>query len=85
MLESTFSEKGKEASVVIGYDHRAAPGLSSQSFALATASVLLHHGFKVYLFNKFVPTPFVPFAIQLKGCVAGVMITASHNPKHDNG
>ena len=39
----------------------------------------------MYLYSDLCPTPFVPFAVSLFGCVAGVMVTASHNPKDDNG
>lgn len=39
----------------------------------------------MYLFNTTVPTPFVPFCVLERKCVAGVMVTASHNPKEDNG
>ena len=46
---------------------------------------MLSRGIKVYLFRDITPTPFVPFAIGLLGCQAGVMVTASHNPKQDNG
>jgi phosphoglucomutase len=42
-------------------------------------------GFKVYLFEKLAATPLVPYAVLLKKAAAGVMITASHNPKDDNG
>jgi phosphoglucomutase len=42
-------------------------------------------GFKVYLFDKLAATPLVPYAVLLKKAAAGVMITASHNPKDDNG
>ena len=37
------------------------------------------------LFSKICPTPFVPFAVSHFKCQAGIMITASHNPKEDNG
>ena len=39
----------------------------------------------VYLFSTTVPTPYVPFTIIQRGAAAGVMVTASHNPKWDNG
>lgn len=42
-------------------------------------------GFSVYLFARLAATPLVPYAVLLKKALAGVMITASHNPKDDNG
>jgi phosphomannomutase len=74
--------------IVIGYDHRASTewGLSSKRFAIAAASIFLAAGVdKLYLMDDICPTPFVPFAIQQHGCVAGFMMTASHNPKQDAG
>ncbi|KYQ89432.1 phosphoglucomutase [Tieghemostelium lacteum] len=67
--------------VVVGYDGRH----NSQTFARLTAATFLSKGFKVYLFSKLVPTPFVAFAVPELGASCGVMITASHNPKDDNG
>lgn len=54
-------------------------------FAELTATIFLHAGYPVNMFNKFVPTPFVPFTVTKLKCAAGVMVTASHNPKEDNG
>jgi len=54
-------------------------------FAELTAVVFLHANVRVYLFSEMCPTPFVPFAINLLKTSAGVMITASHNPKEDKG
>lgn len=54
-------------------------------FAELSASVFLNEGIPVYLYSEMVATPFVPFAISHKGLLAGVMVTASHNPKEDNG
>ncbi len=71
--------------IVVGYDHRAAGTLNSKTFAELTCAVAIHRGFKVYLFEGLVATPLVPFAINAKGACAGVMVTASHNPKQDNG
>jgi len=50
-----------------------------------TATILLNHNIPVYLFSKVCPTPFVPFSVLHYKCAAGVMVTASHNPKEDNG
>lgn len=54
-------------------------------FAELTATIFLNAGYPVYMFNEFVPTPFVPFTVTKLKCAAGVMVTASHNPKEDNG
>ena len=77
-------EKGldmKKKGIVIGYDARH----RSKKFADITAAVFISHGFKVYLYNRFVATPFVPYGVNYHGAAAGVMVTASHNPKQDNG
>lgn len=71
----------QERGIVVGYDGRH----NSRRFAELTASVFLHGGVKVYLYSKLCPTPFVPFAVIHYKCAAGVMVTASHNPKDDNG
>lgn len=75
------SESAASGGVVIGHDARH----NSRVFAERTAGAFIQAGFKVYLFGKIVPTPFIPFAIQLLKTVAGVVVTASHNPKDDNG
>lgn len=54
-------------------------------FAELTASVFLHENYPVHLFGNVGPTPFVPFTVNRLKCAAGVMVTASHNPKEDNG
>lgn len=70
---------------MIGYDHRRSGTLSSLGFARVSAAVLLSEGFKVYLLEGLVPTPFVPFAVTTLKAAAGFMVTASHNPKQDDG
>jgi phosphoglucomutase len=68
--------------IVVGCDHRH----RSRDFAALTAAVFLFKGVRVYWFpNKTIHTPLVPYTVTLKGAAAGVMITASHNPKTDNG
>lgn len=86
-LESIFGVKAAhDAGVAIGWDHRAAKGgLCSQTFGLLAAEVLVRRGFKVCLLPGFVHTPLVPYTVQSHGCKAGVMVTASHNPKEDDG
>merc|ERR1712166_73069 len=74
--------------IVIGYDHRAHPdwGLSSERFARLTAAVVAAAGLEPVLLAGFVPTPLVAFATTVgERAVAGVMVTASHNPAADNG
>ncbi|XP_029026198.1 glucose 1,6-bisphosphate synthase isoform X2 [Betta splendens] len=78
-----FSSRG----VVVGFDTRGQEesGCSSQRLAKLTAAVILSRDVPVHLFSSFVPTPYVPYAVKKLGAAAGVMITASHNPKEDNG
>ena len=71
----------KPTSVVISYDCRN----NSRFFADITAGVLLKNGIKVFLFEDIRPTPELSFSIRHLGCNAGIMITASHNPKQYNG
>lgn len=71
----------KERGVVIGHDAR----YGSHRFARLSAAIFLHAGIKVYLYSDIVCTPFVPFGVLKYKCVAGIMVTASHNPKEDNG
>lgn len=68
-------------SVAIAYDSRN----NSSYFALVTADVLSSNGIKVYLFDELRPTPELSFAVRELGCSAGVVITASHNPREYNG
>lgn len=77
-------DHGKEAmerGVAIACDSRR----FSETFALETALVLAACGIKAYLFDALRPTPELSFAVRDKGAIAGVMITASHNPKEYNG
>ncbi|CAB1429638.1 unnamed protein product [Pleuronectes platessa] len=80
-------ENLKERGVVIGYDARAHPpsGGNSKRFASLAAAVFISRGVPVHLFSDIVPTPFVPFTVSHLGLCAGIMVTASHNPKQDNG
>lgn len=73
--------KREQHSVAISYDCRN----NSLLFAEITAGVFAANGFKVYLFDEMRPTPELSYAIRHYRCVAGVMITASHNPKEYNG
>ena len=67
--------------VVIAYDTRN----NSADFALETALTLCSEGVPAYLFDTHAPTPLLSFAVPHLGCLAGVIITASHNPKEYNG
>ena len=67
--------------VVIGYDARH----SSDVFARDTAEILAGAGFGTLLTERPLPTPVVAFGIRHLDCVAGVVVTASHNPPEDNG
>lgn len=80
-LEGAQPDRLKKNGVVIGYDGRH----NSKRFAELTASIFLHKGYEVKLFSDLVPTPFVPFSVVRYQCAAGIMVTASHNPKEDNG
>ena len=73
--------KDDDPKVVISYDSRN----NSKEFARITADVLSANGIHVYIFDNIRPTPEMSYAVRLKGAVAGVMITASHNPKEYNG
>jgi len=71
----------KTSGVVISFDSRH----FSPEFASDAAQVLSAHGIKAYLFSSLRPTPEVSFAVRELGTFAGIMITASHNPKEYNG
>ncbi|MEG1395000.1 MAG: phospho-sugar mutase, partial [Clostridia bacterium] len=78
---ATLGAVAKTRGVVVSYDTRN----MSFEFALATAKVLSANDIKVYLFENVRPVPLCSFAVRELNCVAGVMITASHNPKEYNG
>ena len=70
-----------EKSVAIAYDSRN----NSKFFAEVSAGVLCKAGIRVYLFETLMPTPVLSFAVRHHNCTAGIVITASHNPKEYNG
>ncbi|MDY5318188.1 MAG: phospho-sugar mutase [Candidatus Cryptobacteroides sp.] len=73
--------EGKDVSVCVSYDSRN----NSELFARITADVLSANGLHVYIFDGIRPTPELSYAIRKTGSIAGVMVTASHNPKEYNG
>lgn len=78
LKQNTFQNRH---SVFISYDNRN----HSKEFAVHAARVLAGNEIDVYLTNDMRPTPFVSFGVRRKTCKAGIMITASHNPKEYNG
>ncbi len=78
-LRQSFT--GKDIRVVIAHDCRH----NSSYFSEVTAEVLSANGIYVYLFDELRPVPLLSFAIRELGCHAGIVITASHNPKEYNG
>ncbi len=81
-LAALINECGRAADgVAIAYDSRN----NSPLFAQVAAEVLAAAGIKAYLFDSLRPTPELSFALRHLGCVAGINITASHNPKQYNG
>ena len=81
LAELIKKERRENDGVVIAYDCRN----NSTLFAQTVASVLAANGIKVYIFDELRPTPELSFALRDLGCVAGINITASHNPKEYNG
>lgn len=79
-IKNMFTNE-KELRVAIAYDCRN----NSKEFAKTTANVMSANGIKVFLFNSLRPTPELSFAIRELNCHAGVVVTASHNPKEYNG
>jgi len=77
----TTGEEGKKKGVAIAYDCR----IGSPEYALNTALVLAANGIKSYLFQTLRTTPELSFATRATKAQAGVMVTASHNPKEYNG
>ncbi len=77
----TLGKEAMERGVVISYDTRR----RSVEFAKATASVLAKNGIKAWLFDDVHPVPMLSYAVGYLKTIAGVMITASHNPKEYNG
>jgi len=80
-LANMVCAASKNPSVAIAFDSRN----QSPEFARVAADVLAANGVDVWLFEDLRPTPELSFAVRLKACTAGIVITASHNPKEYNG
>ena len=78
-LQKCFGGSGLK--VAVAHDSR----LNSRSFAEITAAVLSANGIHCYLFENLRPTPELSFAVRFLNCNAGIVVTASHNPKEYNG
>lgn len=81
LCEYLKNEFSGEKSVVIAYDSRN----NSKAFAECAAEVLCYNGIKTFLFEEIMPTPVLSFSVRYLNCNAGIVITASHNPKEYNG
>lgn len=76
-----ISQNGQDKGVAIAYDSR----IMSPEFATEAALCLNANGIKTYRFTSLRPTPELSFAVRKQGCIAGIVITASHNPREYNG
>ncbi|MEW8961310.1 phospho-sugar mutase [Paraclostridium dentum] len=74
-------QEGKNRGVVIAHDSR----FKSREFCIQTANTLAACGIKAYIFDDLRTTPELSFAVRNLNCIAGVVITASHNPPEYNG
>ncbi|HSX25213.1 MAG TPA: phospho-sugar mutase, partial [Candidatus Andersenbacteria bacterium] len=75
-----LGDDAKKSGIVIAHDTRT----TSREFAEYTASIIAANGFTTYLFDSFRATPELSFAVGYLKTVAGVVISASHNPPQDN-
>lgn len=74
-------ENGENFKVAIGYDSRN----NSDIFSKTAAEILSSNGIKVYLYDDIHPISLLSYAVRNLGCIAGIVVTASHNPKEYNG
>lgn len=74
-------DSSKNKSIVIAYDTRN----NSEKYAKDAATVFTSQGITAYLFSETMPTPVLSYAVRHLNCDAGIVITASHNPKKYNG
>lgn len=75
------SQNGQRKGVAIAYDSRR----MSPEFAREAALCLNGNGIKTYIFESLRPTPELSFAVRELGCISGIVVTASHNPREYNG
>ena len=76
-----LAQGGQEKGVAIAHDSR----LMADEFTDAAALCLAANGIKTYVFKSLRPVPELSFAVRTLGCIAGIVITASHNPREYNG
>lgn len=76
-----FQRDTKSRLIIVGYDRRQ----KSNSSAKLVAQILAAHGFDVRLSKSFCPTPCVSWLVKVNQALAGIVVTASHNPPHWNG
>lgn len=81
LSEVIIEANGQDRGIVFAYDCR----IKSDEFALEAALIMASAGIKTYLFESLRPTPELSFAVRHLGCISGVNVTASHNPKEYNG
>ncbi len=81
LADYLIDEYKENISVAIAYDSRN----NSALFASYAAEVLCANGIKVFLYDTLMPTPVLSFTVKHLGCTAGIVLTASHNPKEYNG
>lgn len=80
-LANYLKKTAKNPCVAIGYDSRN----NSEAFAKEAAAVLASNSIPVYIFSELAPVPMLSYAVRKLSCTAGIVITASHNPKQYNG
>ncbi|HHV13300.1 MAG TPA: phospho-sugar mutase [Clostridiales bacterium] len=81
LANTIIKNGGEKKGVAIAYDSRR----MSPEFAMDSALCLAANGIHAYLFDSLRPTPELSFAVRELGCIAGIVITASHNPAEYNG
>ncbi len=81
LADYIISQHGEDKGVAIAYDSR----IMSPEFSKEAALCLNANGIKTYRFESLRPTPELSFAVRKLGCIAGIVVTASHNPREYNG